>query len=38
MVWLVLMTAFQVLGVAISLTRLAYDEWQQWRAADHKAS
>jgi uncharacterized membrane protein YebE (DUF533 family) len=33
MVWLVLLTAFQVLGGAIALTRLAYDEWQQWRAS-----
>jgi hypothetical protein len=33
MVWLVVLSAFHVLGVAISLTRLAYDEWRQWRAS-----
>ena len=30
MVWLVLI-GVQILGFGFTLTRLAYDEWQQWR-------
>jgi len=31
MVWLVLIGGIQILGFGLTLTRLAYDEWQQWR-------
>jgi hypothetical protein len=31
MVWLVLLGGIQILGFGFTLTRLAYDEWQQWR-------
>ncbi len=33
MIWLVLITGVQLLGIAFTLTRLAYDEWQQCRAS-----
>lgn len=33
MVWLVLLGGIQILGFAFTLTRLAYDEWQQRRAS-----
>ena len=31
MFWLTLITGIQILGFAVTLARLAYDEWQQWR-------
>jgi hypothetical protein len=31
MIWLVLIGGIQILGFALTLTRLAYDEWQQSR-------
>jgi len=31
MFWLTLIVAVQFLGFGITLMRLAYDEWQQWR-------
>jgi hypothetical protein len=31
MVWLVLVGGIQILGFSFTLTRLAYDEWKQWR-------
>lgn len=31
MVWLVLIGGIQILGFGFTLTRLAYDEWQQRR-------
>ena len=30
MVWVVLIAGIQILGFAITLARLAYDEWKQW--------
>lgn len=30
MVWLVLLGGIQILGFGLTLTRLVYDEWQQW--------
>ena len=33
MVWLVLLGGIQILGFGFTLTRLAYDEWQQRRAS-----
>jgi len=32
MVWIILIAVIQVLGFAITLARLAYDEWEQARA------
>lgn len=32
MIWLYLMGGLQILGFGFTLTRLAYDEWQQSRA------
>ena len=34
MVWLVLLGGIQILGFGLTLTRLAYDEWQQWRGSE----
>ena len=31
MVWAVLLGGFQILGLGVTLVRLAYDEWEQWR-------
>jgi hypothetical protein len=31
MIWLILIGGIQILGFGFTLTRLAYDEWQQWR-------
>jgi hypothetical protein len=31
MIWLVLIGGIQILGFGFTLTRLAYDEWQQRR-------
>jgi hypothetical protein len=33
MIWLYLIGGIQILGFGFTLTRLAYDEWQQWRAS-----
>ena len=33
MVWLVLLGGIQIVGFGFTLTRLAYDEWQQRRAS-----
>jgi len=33
MVWLILLGGIQILGFGFTLTRLAYDEWQQRRAS-----
>ena len=33
MVWLLLLVGIQILGFGFTLTRLGYDEWQQWRAS-----
>jgi hypothetical protein len=33
MIWLILIGGIQILGFGFTLTRLAYDEWQQWRLA-----
>jgi hypothetical protein len=33
MIWLILIGGIQILGFGFTLTRLAYDEWQQWRAS-----
>src|SRR5579871_446153 len=33
MFWLSLIVGIQFLGFAVTLTRLAFDEWRQWRVA-----
>jgi hypothetical protein len=33
MIWLYLISGVQILGFGFTLTRLAYDEWQQSRAS-----
>ena len=33
MIWLILVGGIQILGFGFTLTRLAYDEWQQRRAS-----
>jgi hypothetical protein len=36
MVWIILIAGVQVLGFAITLAHLAYDEWQQARSSRTK--
>ena len=38
MVWLVLIGGTQILGFGFTLTRLAYDEWQQRRLSRKAAA
>jgi hypothetical protein len=37
MFWLTLIVGIQLLGFGITLVRLAYDEWQQWRISGEAA-